>query len=184
MPPKIRVTKEEIVKTAVDLVREQGESALNARTVAARLNCSTQPIFFNFESMGQLRNAVIEAAYAMYREHIRAEMESGEYPPYKASGMAYISFAQKEKLLFQLLFMRDRTAEEIPEKTEEEDEMAAMVQAFTGLSMEEARLFHMEMWFYVHGIATMVATNFLTPDRELISRVISDAYQGLKKNKT
>lgn len=37
-------------------------------------------------------------------------MESGEYPPYKASGMAYIDFARREKHLFRLLFMRNPAA--------------------------------------------------------------------------
>ena len=36
-------------------------------------------------------------------------MAEGKYPPYKASGMAYIRFAKEEKELFKLLFMRDRS---------------------------------------------------------------------------
>ena len=45
MPPKIKVTKEDIIRTSVELVRRSGEQAINARTLAALLNCSTQPIF-------------------------------------------------------------------------------------------------------------------------------------------
>ena len=52
MPPKIKITKEEIIKTALELVRTSGEQSINARTVAGALNCSTQPIFSNFSSMG------------------------------------------------------------------------------------------------------------------------------------
>ena len=39
-------------------------------------------------------------------------MSAGQYPPYKASGMAYIRFAREQRELFKLLFMRDRTNEE------------------------------------------------------------------------
>ena len=45
MPPKVRITKEEIINKAVDIVRRDGAQAINARNVAAELECSTQPIF-------------------------------------------------------------------------------------------------------------------------------------------
>lgn len=47
-------------------------------------------------------------------------------------------------------------------------------------SEDEAYLFHLEMWLYVHGIATMIATSYLDWDDEFISRVLTDAYMGLK----
>jgi hypothetical protein len=36
------------------------------------------------------------------------------------------------------------------------------------------------MWAFVHGIATMFATGFLNLDWELISKILTDAYQGIK----
>ena len=87
MPPKIKITKEEIVDTALNLVREAGEQALNARSIAAKLKCSTQPVFSNFETMEDLHNAVKEAAYAEYQSYLKTDMEAGKYPPYKASGL-------------------------------------------------------------------------------------------------
>ena len=90
MPPKVKTTKEAIVSTAVEMVRQQGAQAVNARAVAAVLGCSTQPIFSNFATMEELRLAVGSAANDLCNEYIRHEVEKGEYPPYKASGMAYI----------------------------------------------------------------------------------------------
>ena len=55
MPPKVRITKEEIIGTCLALVRENGADALNARSIAAALGCSTQPIFSNFSSMEELQ---------------------------------------------------------------------------------------------------------------------------------
>ena len=107
MPPKVRISKEDIVTAAVALVRKDGVQAINARNIASALNCSTQPVFSNFATMDDLRNAVVEAADALYREYMQRETESGAYPPYKASGMAYIRFAKEEKELFKLLYMRD-----------------------------------------------------------------------------
>lgn len=181
MPPKAKIAKEEIANAAVAIVRENGAQAINARTIAAALNCSTQPIFSNFASMDELRFAVLEKADALCREYIRQEVASGVYPPYKASGMAYIRFAKEEKELFQLLYMRDRTAEPQSIDSELNDQMNALVHQNTGLSSEEAKLFHLEMWACVHGIAAMFATRFLDLDEDLVSRMLTDVYQGLKK---
>ena len=181
MPPSIRITKEDIIKTAMELVRKNGEDAINARAIASALGCSTQPVFSNFASMVEVREAVIEAAEALCAEYSKAEMEKGEYPPYKASGMGYIRFAKEEKELFRLIYMRDRSAEQIEEESRSFNNMAGVVQRNTGLDADDSRLFHLEMWAFVHGIATMYATGFLDLDRELVSRMLSDAYLGMKK---
>ena len=181
MPPKVKVTKEDIIHTAVTIVRNSGAQAINARTVAAALNCSTQPVFSNFATMEELRLAVVEQADCLCQAYMRREMESGKYPAYKASGMAYIRFAKEEKELFKLLYMRDRSGEVIPEEAGLTGEMQTMVQNNTGLDETDAKLFHLEMWAYVHGIATMFATGFLDLEWELVSRMLTDAYQGLKK---
>ncbi len=181
MPPKVKVLKEQIIEAALDVVREQGADALNARAVAKKIGCSTQPVFSNYPSMDALRTAVILEAKERYRQFIRDEMAEEEYPPYKASGMAYIRFAREETELFRLLFMRNRSQEKI---TEERDEVAGLIRLIsekTGLDAEDAYLFHIEMWICVHGIATMIATSYLEWNEEQINRILTDAYQGLRK---
>lgn len=181
MAPKIKTTREEIIKTAVEMVKTSGAEGLGARALAGVLGCSTQPIFSNFQTMDELRLAVVNEADRLFQEYMKQEIESGKYPPYKASGMAYIRFAKEEKELFKLLYMRDRANEKIPETTELGDEIETMVQDNTGLKGQDAKLFHLEMWAYVHGIATMFATRFLDLDWELVSKMLTDSYQGLKK---
>lgn len=181
MPPKVKITKEEILRTAVDMVRKKGAESLGARALATELDCSTQPIFSNFTSMEDLRLSVIAEADRLCEEYIKKETESGKYPPYKASGMAYIRFAGEEKELFRLLYMRNRSGEVIPEETDLGNRMEGMVQSQTGLKSDEARLFHLEMWAAVHGIAVMLATGFLELDEALIARMLTDIYQALKE---
>ena len=181
MPPKVKTTKETIVSTAMDMVRQQGAGALNARAVAAVLGCSTQPIFSNFSSMEDLRTAVLLEANALCDGYIRREVESGNYPPYKASGMAYIRFAKEEKELFKLLYMRDRSEENNSAESARDRGMEQLVHSNTGLEGDDVKLFHLEMWAYVHGIATMFATGFLDLEWDLVSRMLTDAYQGMRK---
>ena len=180
MPPKVKISREEVLQAAIETVRKKGIGAVNARDLARELSCSTQPIFFNFSSMSALREALCVEVNALYNAYITREMESGIYPPYKASGMAYIRFASEEKELFKLLFMRDRTEEVLPSGADRELEpLLALIEKQVGISREEARLFHLEMWVTVHGIATMTATDYLALDTELVSRILTDTYLGL-----
>lgn len=180
MPPKIKVTREEIVNAAMNQVRENGTTAINARAVALALGVSTQPIFSNYGSMNELKADVIAAADGLYQKFLEQDMAEGKYPTYKASGMAYIRFAKEERELFKLLFMRDRSEEIIPKDYEEIKPLIQLIQKNVGISEEEANLFHSEMWIYVHGIATMIATSYLEWDSDLVSRMLTDGYEGLK----
>ena len=179
MPPKVKITKQDILQTALTMLRADGNGAINARNIAAALSCSTQPIFSNFTSMEELDEAIMEEAYTRYQSFIQNEMESGKYPKYKAFGMAYIRFAKEEKELFKLLFMCDRKGKDLS-PTADFKASVDMLTEQNGISREKAELMHLEMWSCTHGIGTMLATSFLSLDEELISRMLTDIYQGLR----
>lgn len=178
MAPKIKVTKKDIIETALTLIRRSGASAINARSIASALGCSTQPVFSNFKSMEELEEAALAAAYEIYLEFIIAEVENGKYPPYKAFGMAYIRFAKEEKELFKLLFMCDREGGE-QKPTADFTASVEMIMGANGVTREKAELMHLEMWTSVHGIGTMLATSFLSLEWDLISDMLTDVYQGI-----
>ena len=179
MPPKVKISKEDIVKTAIELVRKGGEGSINARAIAAALGCSTQPVFSNFSTMEELQKATVEAAYEIYFGFLKKEAESGRYPRYKAFGMAYVRFAKEEKELFKLLFMCDRKGAAFT-PTLDFDASIEMIMKANGVTKEKAELMHLEMWTCVHGIGTMLATSFVAFDWELISDMLTDVYQGIK----
>ena len=179
MPPKCRFTREEIIQAALDLTAEKGVGALTARGLAQRLGSSAKPIFGLFDNMEEVQQEVVKAANLRYQEYLRQDMSAGRYPPYKASGMAYIRFAREQKELFKLLFMRDRTHEE-KAAGDELEALLGLIQKNMGLSRDDAYRFHLEMWIYVHGIATMIATAYLEWDMDFISAALTDAYQGLR----
>ena len=179
MPPKCRFTREEIIQAALELTAEKGVGALTARGLAQRLGSSAKPIFGLFANMEEVQQEVVKAANLRYQEYLRQDMSAGRYPPYKASGMAYIRFAREQKELFKLLFMRDRTHEE-KVAGDELEALLGLIQKNMGLSRDDAYRFHLEMWIYVHGIATMIATAYLEWDMDCISAALTDAYQGLR----
>ena len=179
MAPRVRITKEDIAKRSMELVRERGFEALNARNIAEKLGCSTQPIFTNFSSLEEVVQETRKVSYRAYLGYIEREVASGRYPAYKAYGMAYIRFAAEEKELFKFLFMCDRMGAE-GEETEDFSDSVEMIMQANGISRETAQRMHFEMWCFVHGIGTMLATSFYTLDWESISQMTSDIYHGLQ----
>ena len=177
MPPKAKFTKEQIIDASLHIIRTSGPSAVTARAVGIALDSSPKVIFSCFSSMEELMHETIVTAYTHYESYLKEDMSQTKYPPYKASGMAYIRFATEEKELFKLLFMRDHS-QESPDISLPE-EILRLLMENNGLTYEAAHRFHFEMWLYVHGIATMIVTNFLSFSTEEISEMLSDVYQSL-----
>lgn len=180
MPRKFMFTRKEIIFAALELTRKGGASALTARALGTELGSSSRPIFGLFKNMEEVQQEVLKAANQLYQGYLKEDMENGTYPPYKASGMAYIRFAKEEKELFKLLFMRDRSHENTEEDSVEIKPLLHLIQQNLKITEEEAYMFHTEMWLYVHGIATALATSYLVWNEDFISKVLTDGYEGMK----
>ena len=180
MPRRFLFTKEEIQTAALELTREKGFAAVTARSLGKKLGTTSRPIFSHYATMADVQKAVIAAAEDLYRAYIKREIASGKYTAYKASGMAYIKFAREEKELFKLLFMRDRSREKTKENPQEKDLPMELIEKQTGIDRASATTVCFEMWAYTHGIAALIATDYLSWDEELSSRALTDVYEGLK----
>jgi len=185
MPPKVRITKEMIVDSAFQLVREEGADRLNARAVAQRLACSTQPVMYNFATVEQLRRAVYEKADEYHSQYL-FRMDGAD--PMLALGRNYIRFAAQEPQLFRLLFQSnqfkgmdinallcDPAAKPLLE----------MVADTAGISVEAGRDLFRRMFIMAHGYASLLANNAMEYDEAGCSRdlaeVFQDAFQGKEK---
>lgn len=179
MPRDYLFTKEEILSQAIELTREKGFDCVSARTLALKLGTSPRPIFSLFQNMKELQDAIILKAYDIYNEYIKKSLESKELP-YKASGKAYILFSRNEKELFKLLFMNERSRLLIPENDEQMNIIYDIISRQLNITKEEAYSFHLEMWIYVHGLASMICTGYINWDDEFIDKTLEDVYSGLK----
>ena len=47
--------------------------------------------------MEEVQREVVSAANTLYQSYIKKGMADSKFPPYKASGIAYIQFARKKK---------------------------------------------------------------------------------------
>ena len=55
MPARKKIEKENIIDTCLKIIRKEGIDALNARKVAKALGCSTQPLFYYYENMDEIK---------------------------------------------------------------------------------------------------------------------------------
>ena len=163
MPPKFMFTKEQLIEASLNIIRRGGPQSLTARSLAGELGCSVKPIFGLFKNMEEVRLETIKAADRIYRGYIGAASHA------------------EEKELFKLLFMRDRSAENINDDSGKDvtEAIVKLISKNTGLNEKTAYMLHLETWLYVHGIATMIATNYLEWDGEFVSNALTDCYTGL-----
>ena len=119
MPAVRKVSKEQIIDAAVEVLRDDGFSAINARSVAKKLGCSTQPIYFSFKNMDELKAALTERAIELHTQRVRDSLRAheGSDSRYSSYGMGFVKFAAEEKQLFRWLYLEGEAARPISEAT-------------------------------------------------------------------
>ncbi|MDF2801890.1 MAG: putative transcriptional regulator, TetR family [Anaerocolumna sp.] len=182
MPPKIKVTDEDIINAAIRMVREKGIESLNARDLAKEIGCSVHPIFRVYNSMEGLKVAVYKMAESIYNERMEQAGENSN-DGFLTMGLTYIDFAKNEKNLFKLIFMSDAFSEyslmDIVGATQGDDEVIGMICQMTGLSIEAGRELYAGVWLTTHGIASMFATNSCKFNDKEIKRLLNNSFMGL-----
>ena len=134
-------TRKSLVKKAVEMVKERGIDSLGIRSFAIYAGISTQPVYLNFGSFQGLKEAVISEINDLYEDFSKKEIEKGKYPPYKASGVAYVNFARVHPELFKILFMRSRKGEATKKADEYFDEKAERFQTISDSKRKRREIF-------------------------------------------
>lgn len=177
LPAKKIVSREEIINTAVEIVSERGIGALNMRTLAKMCNCSTQPIYLSFENAEELKKQTAIKALEIFNDYLQKEIAEGKYPEYKAVGMGYIRFAKEKKELFKFLLMNDGM-EKTGLANKSFDDSVFMIMQNYGLYRGDASKLHLQMWVFIHGIASMFATDYSDFNWDFVSQMVTDAYKA------
>ncbi|MFI3200247.1 MAG: TetR-like C-terminal domain-containing protein [Eubacteriales bacterium] len=177
MARKETITREYVLTTTFDMVRQKGYGEVTARKLADQLGCSTQPIFRLYNGMSSLLEAVYPLAIEFFHNHTRTFMDQNKVP-FVDLGMAYIVFAREETNLFRLLFLSDvRQGRSMYELLNAEDGFVSgeIVKATNAGSQQPSELF-MKLWICIHGIACMTLTNDydLTTEETLV--LLKDSY--------
>ena len=181
MPTQIKISKDMILDTAFDIVRKDGMAKLNNREIAQKLKCSIRPIYYQFKNVEEMQEELYKKIEKFFYQFLLDNMVDA-IPKYKQVGINYIKFAKKERNFFQLLFMSDIGLSPdafVSKAGDDYKEIEKLVKISTNLKEEDIKGFHTKMWFYCHGIATLVASGALKITEEQIKDLLSYEFQAL-----
>lgn len=162
MPAAKKVSKDKIIDAAIEVLRDGGFSAINARSVARRLGCSTQPIYLSFQSMEELKAALTERAIEMHTRRVRDSLRAheGNDSRYSSYGMGFVRFAAEEKQLFRWLYLEGEQLGPYQNDVLLPEVIDVIVKEF-GYSEDVARRFHQDMIYFSYGLAILANTDHL-----------------------
>lgn len=179
MPAIKKVTKEDIINASINIIRESGIEKLSTRNIASKLNCSTQPIFYHYSNMKELKKDVLKEIFILFdKAMLRSNYDK---PAYKDIGKNYIAFAREEPALFHLLFNSNINDEVLcfVDLNGTSEIIGELISKQTGLTKEEAKYFHLKMWLFVNGIASLVANNTFNFSDEEIDTLLGEQYMSM-----
>lgn len=177
MPPKPTVNKEDILSAAVALIREGGPQALNARSLAKALGCSTRPLFRVYKNMEELKNGVRVKLDACYDAFMASRMT--EENRLLSQAIAYVEFARQERNIFSALFM-DKTmaGSSLRDIIYAKWNRASIenAQKVTGVTIETAEMLFLNIWLYSHGMAAQMVSNDIAIPSATVERLLTNAF--------
>ena len=179
MPPKTRITRDMILNAAVEVARKSGHETINARTVSARLHCSTQPVMYHFSTIDAMKRAAYARVDQLHSEYMMTIPPNRD--PVLGIGLNYIRFAVEEPQLFRFLFQSGYAQEHsLPEMVDSEEllPILAAMQAGAGLPMEKTKRVFLTVALFAHGYASLIANNGLEYDEKLVAEHLERAWNG------
>lgn len=178
MPPKAKITKEMVIDAAFEAAREAGAENINARTVAKKLNCSTQPVMYHFATIEELKKAAYAKADRYHTEYL---MRMTQDDIMLSIGLNYIRFALEEPHLFRFLFQSGFAVENSLLEMVDSGELAPVLSAMRkamDLNMEQTKEVFITLALFVHGYASIIVNNSLEYDESLITAHLERVYAG------
>lgn len=162
MPAAKKITREKIVDAAVEVLQEGGFAAINARSVAKKLGCSTQPIYASFRGMEELKAALTQRAVEMHEKRVREFLRDheGKDSRYAGYGMGFVKFAAEEKRLFRWLYLEGRQMGPYQNDVLLPEIIGVIEEEF-GYPEETACRFHQDMVYFSYGLAILANTDHL-----------------------
>ena len=170
MPSRPQISREQILRTALEMLMKEGYESIRITTVAERLGCSTQPISWQFGGMEGFRAALATEAVAYATERVRPAATE-PLAAFYGIGTGYIDLAYEQPQLLRFItqtpdgrahggeFLSIFNLESIRRNA---DAIAAALE----IPVETARRWMEDCIIYSHGIVTLLIGGLLTVARE------------------
>ena len=179
---KAQITREMITEAAISVIREGGIENFSVRSVAAKLQCSTQPVLYYYDTVKELKAAAYQRAAAFHTEYL-LHPRSDKTDSLLAMGLNYIEFAKEEMYLFRFLFQSGMILEHSLSEMITADDMVPVLDAMQKemqLSYEDTKKVFLTLALCVHGYASLIANNSLAFDEAAIVSQLQHVYKGAR----
>lgn len=156
MARKKEIDKQRILDAAYKLAVRGGIESLTARNIAKAVNCSTQPIYLEFENMQDLRNQVLAKISDELKSNTLQQNFTGE--PLIDLDLSYLYFAKEHVDLFRAMFLDGKFGNQMIVDTLMGLGLEKFKQQFDAEQFSEERLNHIVIsnWIAATGLATLL----------------------------
>lgn len=176
MAPKSKINAEMIAQVSYGILKKNGEGALNARSVASGLECSTQPIYSYYKDMNDLINVLLKMAKDEFFNMVSLSLNDNN--PFLNLAVNYAKFAKDNTNVFKFLLFShydDDVGSEgvynfIGKSCDIEDFFGKFSKMYH-ISDEGYEEAFINVWSYVHGGASFIAVGHKTDD-ELFKKTV------------
>lgn len=178
MPPKAKTTREMLAEAAFEIARSRGAEHINARAVAQRAGCSTQPVLYRFKTVEELKAAALRRADEFHTGYITT-LRGGD--PLLEIGLNYIRFAVEEKHLFRFLFQSNdfsgRSLAGLVEAAAPQPVLEILAQE-AQITPQQAKTVFRSLFLFAHGYAAMFANNDMEYDEAAVAADLERIFTG------
>lgn len=100
-------TRNDVISSALEIIRKDGSEALSARSICRQMGSSVTPLFTLFTNMEDIANETQKEAEKIFKDYMR---DVSEYSPsFKEFGMRLVRFSREEPRLYKYLFIDRHT---------------------------------------------------------------------------
>lgn len=174
MPRASSVTKDMIIDSAFEIIRNEGFASLSARNIAKKIGCSTQPIYWVYENMEEIKHDVVTKIVAYLNNKIGSFHKTGR--PFLDFGIGYIHTAYSEPKLFKLLYFDNIMNLKFSDITPGAEMIAVMRADDLASNMSDEELYEIAVksWIFANGLAFLHAAGMMVYDEEKLEKMLSD----------
>ncbi len=178
MPRSVQITKEKILTAALDVLICNGYSAVNIKSIAKELKCSTQPIAWQFGNMDNMREALTQEAVT-YANKKMMPASTNCIEAFWQIGYAYINLAFDTPNLFRFVYMGESKNycrggfDSILTDSGNAILIDKLCQDLD-ISREQANMLFQRMIVYTHGIVSLVVAGVLNCTKEQVYSIVKD----------
>ena len=172
MPKATTITKEMILNSTFEIVREEGLYNLSARKVAKKIGCSTQPIYWVYKSIDDLIRDVVKKIVSYLSEMLKSYHKSGK--PFLDYGLGYVHMAHAEPVFFKAIYIDNILLLKMTDIVPDKELLNLMKQDPCCDNIPDDKLLEIatNAWLLAHGIASLIAGEMLVYDEKKVEKML------------